>query len=56
MLAEVADLIAVVLKDVGGVDIEIGMDTQFLADLDMESIDLVTLSVQLQDLVATFRY
>lgn len=49
VLAEVSDMIAVVLEDVGGVGSEIGMDTQFLADLDMESIDLVALSVHLQD-------
>ncbi|MGH3906465.1 MAG: acyl carrier protein [Pseudonocardiaceae bacterium] len=49
VLAEVSDMIAVVLEDVGGVDIEIGMNTQFLGDLDMESIDLVALSVQLRD-------
>lgn len=49
VLANVAEMIAVVLADDGGVDIEIGMDTQFIADLDMESIDLVALAAQLQD-------
>lgn len=44
----VCDIIAVVLVRDGD-DIEIGMDTQVMADLGIQSIDLVELSVQLQD-------
>ncbi len=49
VLAEVCEMLNVVLDDVGGADMEIGMDTEFVADLDLESIDLVALSVQLQE-------
>lgn len=49
VLAKISEMIATVLEDVGGVDVEIGMDTQFIAHLGMESIDLVVLSTLLHD-------
>lgn len=50
VLAELSGMIVAMLEDEGGVvDTEIGMDTRFTADLEMESIDLVALSTLLQD-------
>lgn len=49
VFADVCDMIAVVLDDVGVAGLEIGMQSQLLTDLGMQSIDLVELSVQLQD-------
>lgn len=49
VLAKISEMIATVLEDVGGVDVEIGMDTQFIADVNLESIDLVVLSTLLHD-------
>lgn len=49
VLAEMSDMINEVLEDVGGAAIEIGMDTRFLTDLELESIDLVALSVRIQE-------
>lgn len=43
VLADLTEMIAVVLEDIGTVDIEITQDTTFRDDLDLESIDLVAL-------------
>ncbi|HEY4018750.1 MAG TPA: acyl carrier protein [Pseudonocardiaceae bacterium] len=43
VLADLGEMIAVVLEDIGAVDIEIMPDTTFRDDLDLESIDLVAL-------------
>lgn len=49
LLADVSDLIDAVFEEDGGIGIDIGMDTQFTADLGMDSVDLVALSTRLQD-------
>ncbi|MBN6038565.1 acyl carrier protein [Amycolatopsis sp. 195334CR] len=49
ILAEITEMIEVVLADYGTGDVEIGMDTLFTDDLEMESIDLVALAGQLQE-------
>jgi acyl carrier protein len=43
VLADLTEMIAVVLEDIGTVDTEITLDTTFRDDLDLESIDLVAL-------------
>jgi acyl carrier protein len=43
VLADLTEMIATVLEDIGTVDIEITPDTTFRDDLDLESIDLVAL-------------
>ncbi|AXB43645.1 acyl carrier protein [Amycolatopsis albispora] len=49
ILAEISEMIEVVLADYGTGDVEIGMDTRFTDDLEMESIDLVALAGQLEE-------
>ncbi len=49
VLADVTTMIADVLGEDVGTELQIGMDTQFAADLDLESIDLVTLSTRLRE-------
>lgn len=48
VLADLAGMLRVVLDDYGMEDAEIAMDTKFHDDLELESIDLVTLSSQLE--------
>jgi acyl carrier protein len=49
VLADIAGMLRVVLDDYGMEDAEITLDTKFHDDLELESIDLVTLSSQLED-------
>jgi acyl carrier protein len=49
VLAEITDMIRLILDEYGLEETEITMDTKFHEDLDMESIDLVTLGGQLAD-------
>jgi acyl carrier protein len=48
VLADIADMLGSLLGDYGLEDIEIGMDTSFNRDLELESIDLVTLAGHLE--------
>jgi acyl carrier protein len=48
VLAEIADMLRAILDEYGLDDAEIGMDTTFHDDLEMESIDLVTLAGRLE--------
>jgi acyl carrier protein len=48
VLAEITDMVREVLDEYGLDDVEIGMDTTFTRDLELESIDLVALAGQLQ--------
>ncbi|GGO82064.1 acyl carrier protein [Wenjunlia tyrosinilytica] len=48
VLADVAGMLRVILDEYGPDDTEIGMDTTFTGDLELESIDLVTLAGELQ--------
>jgi acyl carrier protein len=48
VLTDIAAMLAEVLDDYGLDDVEIGMDTAFTRDLDLESIDLVTLAGELR--------
>lgn len=48
VLAEIADLLRGLLDEYGLDDVEIGMDTRFHDDLELESIDLVTLAGRLE--------
>lgn len=49
VLHTVAGMVARILGDYGEDDLDIGMDTSFHEDLEMESIDLVTLAGMLAD-------
>lgn len=48
VLAEIDDLLRPILDEYGLDDSEIGMDTRFHDDLELESIDLVTLAGKLE--------
>jgi acyl carrier protein len=48
VLAEISAMLAVVLSDLGPQRVEITMDTLFTDDLELESIDLVTLAGMLK--------
>jgi acyl carrier protein len=47
VLAEIEGMLRAILDEYGLDDAEIGMDTRFYDDLEMESIDLVTLAGKL---------
>jgi acyl carrier protein len=49
VLAEIAELLRDILDEYGIEDAEIGMDTRFHDDLELESIDLVTLAGRLEE-------
>ncbi|TDC06906.1 acyl carrier protein [Streptomyces sp. 8K308] len=49
VLADIADMLRNLLADAGLDDAEIGRDTTFHDDLELESIDLVTLSGALRE-------
>ncbi len=49
VLADVAGMLRTMLDEDGLDDIEVAMDTRFTDDLELESIDLVTLAGTLQD-------
>jgi acyl carrier protein len=49
VLAEIADLLRGLLDEYGLDDVGIGMDTRFHDDLELESIDLVTLAGRLEE-------
>lgn len=49
ILADITDMIELVLDDYGLDGTEVGMDTSFSRDLEFESIDLVTLAGHLED-------
>jgi len=49
VLADVAGMLRTMLDEDGLEDIEVAMDTRFTDDLELESIDLVTLAGTLQD-------
>lgn len=49
VLADVAGMLRIMLDEDGLEDIEVAMDTRFTDDLELESIDLVTLAGTLQD-------
>jgi acyl carrier protein len=49
VLADIAQMLRVLLDEYGLEDVEITMDTKFHDDLELESIDLVGLSGQLRD-------
>jgi acyl carrier protein len=44
VLVEISAMLTEILTDLGPYQVEITMDTLFLADLDLESIDMVTLA------------
>jgi acyl carrier protein len=48
VLTEIAGMIRQVLDEYGLDDVEIGMETTFTRDLELESVDLVTLAGHLQ--------
>ena len=48
VLADIAEMLHTILDDYGVDDLEISPDTTFHADLDLESIDLVTLAGMLE--------
>ena len=48
VLAEIAELLRAILDEFGLDDAEIGMDTRFYDDLELESMDLVTLGGKLE--------
>jgi acyl carrier protein len=48
VLADIADMLATLLDEYGLEDVEIGMQTRFNRDLELESIDLVTLAGSLE--------
>jgi acyl carrier protein len=48
VLADIADMLGSLLGDYGLEDVEIGMDTSFNRDLELESIDLVALAGHLE--------
>lgn len=43
VLADLTEMIGIVLEDIGTLDTEVTLDTTFRDDLDLESIDLVAL-------------
>lgn len=47
VLAEIAEMLAAVLADIGPHCVDITMDTSFNDDLELESIDMVSLAVML---------
>ena len=49
VLSEIAAMIADVLADFGPCSVEVGPETRFTDDLELESIDLVTLAGKLQE-------
>ncbi|MEY9944789.1 acyl carrier protein [Kitasatospora sp. GAS1066B] len=49
VLAEITAMLAVVLADYGLNEAEVTMESRFTDDLELESIDLVTLAGQLQE-------
>ncbi|MET8411671.1 phosphopantetheine-binding protein [Streptomyces sp. NPDC005195] len=49
VLADISAILRVVLEEYGLDDFEITMETSFHDDLELESIDLVTLSAQLRE-------
>ncbi|GGS75923.1 MULTISPECIES: acyl carrier protein [Streptomyces] len=49
VLAEVGDMLRTVLAEYGDDDVAIGMSTTFNRDLELESIDLVTLAGLLEE-------
>ncbi|OXM54748.1 acyl carrier protein [Amycolatopsis alba] len=49
VLADIAEMLRELLEEYGLDDAEIGLDTKFHDDLELESIDLVTLSGRLRD-------
>ncbi|MFE3324319.1 acyl carrier protein [Streptomyces sp. NPDC059176] len=49
ILADITDMIELVLDGYGLDDHDVGMDTRFTRDLEFESIDLVTLAGHLED-------
>lgn len=49
VLADVAGMLRTMLDEEGLDDIEVAMDTRFTDDLELESIDLVTLAGTLQE-------
>ncbi|MET9450825.1 acyl carrier protein [Streptomyces cinerochromogenes] len=49
VLAEVSDMLRTVLAEYGDDDVVIGMSTTFNRDLELESIDLVTLAGLLEE-------
>ncbi|MFF5537406.1 acyl carrier protein [Streptomyces cinerochromogenes] len=49
VLAEVGDMLRTVLAEYGADDVVIGMSTTFNRDLELESIDLVTLAGLLEE-------
>lgn len=48
VLGEITAMLAALLDEYGLDEAEVTMDTRFTADLELESIDLVTLAAQLQ--------
>jgi acyl carrier protein len=48
VLADIAGMLATLLDEYGLEDVEIGMETTFNRDLELESIDLVTLAGHLE--------
>jgi acyl carrier protein len=48
VLAEIGGMLRAILDEYGLDDAEVGMDTRFYDDLEMESIDLVTLAGTLE--------
>ncbi|MGK4579058.1 acyl carrier protein [Kitasatospora sp. HPMI-4] len=49
VLREITGMLAAVLDEYGLADVEVTMATRFTEDLELESIDLVTLSSRLQE-------
>ncbi|GAA2133078.1 phosphopantetheine-binding protein [Kitasatospora kazusensis] len=49
VLTEITAMLAAVLEEYGLDDAEVTMESRFTEDLELESIDLVTLAGQLQD-------
>ncbi|KPI07564.1 acyl carrier protein familyprotein [Actinobacteria bacterium OK074] len=49
VLADLTGMLLVLLDELGSDDVEIGMETTFNRDLELESIDLVTLAGLLQE-------
>jgi acyl carrier protein len=47
VLAEISAMLTEILTDLGPYQVDITMETLFLADLDLESIDMVTLAGRL---------
>lgn len=49
VFAEIAGMLRAILDDVGLDDLEITRESRFTEDLDLESIDLVTLAAKLEE-------